>query len=124
MASDIAEIESKHWTVADQLRANSGLKPPEYLRPVLRLLFLRYADQRFTPAELDLYRSQQLTDPVSQRRIPIERRAYRRDAGGTLARFRMRLKRTTDINRGGPEPASYLVEWNSLLPEGPRRDLC
>jgi type I restriction enzyme M protein len=36
------------------LRANSGLKPSEYSRPVLGLLFLRYADGRFTELEKQL----------------------------------------------------------------------
>jgi type I restriction enzyme M protein len=54
MASDIGEIERRLWSVADQLRANSGLKPSEYSRPVLGLLFLRYADGRFADAEKQL----------------------------------------------------------------------
>jgi type I restriction enzyme M protein len=40
--------------VADQLRANSGLKPSESSRPVLGLLFLRYADHQFTKTEREL----------------------------------------------------------------------
>ena len=51
MATDLAEIEKRLWDVADQLRANSGLKPSEYSRPVLGLLFLRYAEGRFAEAE-------------------------------------------------------------------------
>lgn len=51
MAIDIAEIERRLWRTADQLRANSGLKPSEYSRPVLGLLFLRYADAKFAEAE-------------------------------------------------------------------------
>ena len=51
MASDLAQIEQRLWTIADQLRANSGLKPSEYSRPILGLLFLRYADHRFTQVE-------------------------------------------------------------------------
>lgn len=47
MASDIGEIERRLWSIADQLRVNSGLKPSEYFRPVLGLLFLRYAEGRF-----------------------------------------------------------------------------
>ena len=35
---------------ADQLRANSGLKASEYAAPVLGLIFLRYADERFDKA--------------------------------------------------------------------------
>src|ERR1700736_5799970 len=54
MPVDIAEIERRLWRTADQLRANSGLKPSEYSRPVLGLLFLRYADTRFTQAEKEL----------------------------------------------------------------------
>jgi len=54
MASDIVEIERWLWSTADQLRANSGLKPSEYSRPVLGLLFLRYADGRFAEAEKQL----------------------------------------------------------------------
>jgi type I restriction enzyme M protein len=51
MASDIVEVEGRLWSIADQLRANSGLKPSEYSRPVLGLLFLRYADGRFADVE-------------------------------------------------------------------------
>lgn len=54
MASDIVEVERRLWSIADQLRANSGLKPSEYSRPVLGLLFLRYADGRFADAEKHL----------------------------------------------------------------------
>ena len=38
MASDFREIEKRLWKTADQLRANSGLKPSEYSRPALGLL--------------------------------------------------------------------------------------
>ncbi|MDI6707431.1 MAG: class I SAM-dependent DNA methyltransferase, partial [Bacillota bacterium] len=48
------EIEKKLWTAADQLRANSKLKASEYSVPVLGLIFLRFADQRFSVAEKDL----------------------------------------------------------------------
>jgi type I restriction enzyme M protein len=51
MPVDLAEIERRLWRSADQLRANSGLRPSEYSRPVLGLLFLRYAEARFADAE-------------------------------------------------------------------------
>jgi type I restriction-modification system DNA methylase subunit len=51
VASDVGDTERRLWSIADQLRANSGLKPSEYSRPVLGLLFLRYADGRFAEAE-------------------------------------------------------------------------
>lgn len=50
MATDLVELQSKLWEAADQLRANSGLKASEYASPVLGLIFLRYADERFAQA--------------------------------------------------------------------------
>lgn len=47
----IAEMEKRLWDVADELRANSDLKSSEYSTPVLGLIFLRYADYRFTKQE-------------------------------------------------------------------------
>lgn len=43
-----SEIERRLWESADQLRANSRLKSSEYSVPVLGLIFLRYADHRFS----------------------------------------------------------------------------
>ena len=50
VATDLSELQGKLWEAADQLRANSGLKASEYASPVLGLIFLRYADERFTRA--------------------------------------------------------------------------
>ena len=47
VATDLGELQNKLWEAADQLRANSGLKASEYASPVLGLIFLRYADERF-----------------------------------------------------------------------------
>lgn len=54
MATDFSEVRKSLWRTADQLRANSGLKPSEYSRPVLGLLFLRYAETRFAEIEAQL----------------------------------------------------------------------
>jgi type I restriction enzyme M protein len=51
MSADIADVERRLWSAADEFRANSGLKPSEYSRPVLGLLFLRYAEAKFAEAE-------------------------------------------------------------------------
>lgn len=48
------EIEKRLWEIADELRANSKLKSSEYSSPVLGLIFLRYADHKFTEAEKQL----------------------------------------------------------------------
>lgn len=54
MAGNNNEIEKKLWEAADQLRANSKLKSSEYSIPVLGLIFLRYADHKFTVLETEL----------------------------------------------------------------------
>ena len=51
---DIQDITARLWDSADELRANSGLKESEYSVPMLGLIFLKYADSRFTQAELEL----------------------------------------------------------------------
>ncbi|TDI91590.1 MAG: SAM-dependent DNA methyltransferase [Caldithrix sp.] len=48
------EIENRLWAAADELRANSKLKASEYSVPVLGLIFLRYADHKFSVAEEEL----------------------------------------------------------------------
>ena len=52
--SNTTEIEKRLWEAADELRANSKLKPSEYSVPVLGLIFLRYADAKFAKAEAAL----------------------------------------------------------------------
>jgi type I restriction-modification system DNA methylase subunit len=50
----LSMLEKRLWEVADQLRANSKLKASEYSIPVLGLIFLRYADHKFSRAEQEL----------------------------------------------------------------------
>ncbi len=54
MANNNSEIERRLWASADQLRANSNLKSSEFSVPVLGLIFLRYADHKFSIAEKEL----------------------------------------------------------------------
>jgi len=51
MAGNHSELEKRLWTAADALRANSNLTSAQYSTPVLGLIFLRYADARFTQAQ-------------------------------------------------------------------------
>ncbi len=57
MPANTTEIEKRLWSVADELRANSKLKASEYSVPVLGLIFLRYADMKFTQAQQRLSQS-------------------------------------------------------------------
>jgi type I restriction enzyme M protein len=54
MLANHTEVEKRLWEAADELRANSKLKSSEYSVPVLGLIFLRYADQKFSEAEKKL----------------------------------------------------------------------
>ncbi len=47
---NIAQIESSLWEAADQLRANSKLTSSEYCMPVLGVIFLRHATNRYQAA--------------------------------------------------------------------------
>lgn len=54
MSQNNNQIEARLWSAADELRANSKLKSSEYSVPVLGLIFLRYADHKFSAAEAQL----------------------------------------------------------------------
>ncbi len=46
-----SDVEKRLWSAADQLWANTGLKPAQFSAPVLGLIFLRYAEKKFSDAE-------------------------------------------------------------------------
>lgn len=50
----LRQLETKLWTAADQLRANSKLTASEYSFPVLGLIFLRHAFNRYKNAEAQI----------------------------------------------------------------------
>jgi type I restriction enzyme M protein len=47
---NIAQVETSLWEAADQLRANSNLTATEYSMPVLGVIFLRHATNRYQVA--------------------------------------------------------------------------
>ncbi len=59
MPANHTDLEKKLWASADGLRANSRLKASEYSVPVLGLIFLRFADNRFTLMQQKLLREAQ-----------------------------------------------------------------
>ena len=48
---DIEKLEAQLWQAADNLRANSKLTSSDYFMPVLGVIFLRHAANRFEAAQ-------------------------------------------------------------------------
>ncbi len=49
-----SSLEKRLWAAADQFRANSGLTAAQYSQPVLGLIFLRFAEVRFSAVHAKL----------------------------------------------------------------------
>jgi len=54
------DLEKRLWAAADQLRANSSLTAQQYSQPVLGLIFLKFADHRFTAVEKELFQKKEV----------------------------------------------------------------
>ena len=50
----LKKLENDLWSAADNLRANSDLKSTEYSTPVLGLVFLKFADNKYRQFEDDI----------------------------------------------------------------------
>lgn len=50
----LKQLEAELWRSADTLRANSDLKASEYSTPVLGLIFLKFADNKYKRAENEI----------------------------------------------------------------------
>src|SRR5581483_5864782 len=55
---DIEQLEDSLWAAADTLRANSKLTSSEYCMPVLGVIFLRHATNRYDAASLQIVEDQ------------------------------------------------------------------
>ena len=51
---NIEQLEKRLWESADQLRANSKLTSNQYCMPVLGLIFLRHAYNRFLKVKAEI----------------------------------------------------------------------
>lgn len=121
MPNGHSETEQRLWSAADELRANSKLKSSEYSVPVLGLIFLRYADHRFTQAQKELEAA--FAKKGSGSRRTIDKRDYQ--AKGVMylpeqARFSYLLNHATGsaypaVNSGDFEKATILVPSQDVL---------
>ncbi len=114
MPANYTELEKSLWDAADQLRANSKLKPSEYSVPVLGLIFLRYADYKFSLVE------QELAKRTSRRRRKVGVADYQ--AKGALflpeaARFNtlLNLLESENIRQKLVEAIPFIASENKEL---------
>ncbi len=53
-SQDLKQLEDTLWQSADTLRASSDLKSTEYSTPVLGLIFLKFADNKYSRYEQEI----------------------------------------------------------------------
>jgi type I restriction enzyme M protein len=53
-SKELKKLEATLWASADTLRANSDLKASEYSTPVMGLIFLRFADNKYSQHEKEI----------------------------------------------------------------------
>ena len=109
-----SDVEKRLWAAADQLWANTGLKPSQFSTPVLGLIFLRYAEKRYAEAE------GRIGTVGSGERRKISKADY--DAEGVIflrpsARFSylQRLTESDDIGKAINEAMANVEEDNPDL---------
>src|SRR5436189_4529337 len=65
---DIEKLEDDLWEAADNLRANSKLTSSDYFMPVLGVIFLRHAGNRFEAAHRQIA-ADQASGKMPQRKV-------------------------------------------------------
>jgi len=70
------EIEKRLWQAADQLRANAKFPPNEYFLPVMGLIFLKYADEKFASTQNRLLKKYKNIDVLSKVHFQAEGAFY------------------------------------------------
>ncbi|MDO8786918.1 MAG: N-6 DNA methylase [Sulfuritalea sp.] len=97
---NISKIEDSLWEAADQLRANSKLTSSEYCMPVLGVIFLRHATNRYQAA-LQVIQAEQAAGKMPKRPLVkgdfIKRRALMLPE---IARYDHLLKLPSGANLG------------------------
>lgn len=103
---DIEKLESDLWQAADKLRANSKLTSSDYFMPVLGVIFLRHAANRFEAA----HRQMASARPCSRYRPPPT--TSKTPTGSTSPVFK-KFKRSTGTDAASPylRLAIFVLRW-------------
>lgn len=80
MADELKQLEEKLWEAADKLRADSGLKSTQYSTPLLGLIFLRFASNKYDKykdaIEAEYQASQNTHNPKTREEIALSKCGY------------------------------------------------
>src|SRR5438093_10470894 len=74
---DIEKLEASLWQAADNLRANSKLTSSDYFMPVLGVIFLRHAANRFESAHRQIEADQASGKMPKRKVLPADYIAQR-----------------------------------------------
>ena len=80
--NNIEKLETDLWEAADNLRANSKLTSSDYFMPVLGIIFLRHAANRFEAAHRQIEADQTGGTMPKRRILPDNTRRIGQTAGG------------------------------------------
>ena len=97
---DIEKFEADLWKIADDLRANSGLASNEYFMPIMGLIFLRHATNRFYEAQAAIEADQAAGRMPDRPLVEADFRRRRALMLPEAARFDALLEKRKDGNLG------------------------
>ena len=112
----IEKFEADLWKVADNLRANSNLASNEYFMPILGLIFLRHATNRYYAALAEI-EDDQVSGKMPNRSL-VEADFTRRRALmlPKTARYDLLLEKPKDGNLGATVTAAMQAVEDSFPP--------
>lgn len=77
MADELKQLEDRLWEAADKLRSDSGLKSTQYSTPLLGLIFLRFASNKYDKfkdeIEAEFLASQNSRNPKTREEIALSK---------------------------------------------------
>lgn len=111
------------WKLADQLRANSGLASNEYFMPILGLLFLRHATNRYYAARKAIA-ADQAAGRMPKRSLRDADFTQRRAMNlPEAARYDVILEQPKDGSLGHALVAAIVADYNNDKNRGSRSHL-
>ena len=113
MASNLGDIEKRLWSIADDLRANSGLKASEYSEPVLGLIFLRFASERLKKITADIQAENPKDYEITDDDV-VARGAFLLPQFGRFDEL-LKLTESTDIGKVISDAMSEIEQKNTNL---------